>query len=312
MNTPYTPSAVMLSSVEKIAFYLGINAGQGRVNGQNTDTKQQQITRRALTQWANSISTDFQNYCFREFIIAPRVQFFDVLGTQEFWPRAVPVISIEEIANDPLGLFEGDQWILQTDIYHLSQTGRSIQMVYSVMTGGWRAARITYTGGLAYHATQSTFTVIGVTGVGNIQPGFFAYGLNSEAIGKVVSITAVIGSDPISYVLVLDNVYGIFQILDPLTFQSTYQAQDIPGTAATILSIDRQSLCEAFPNLNRAVEIEVDAMNKRQGNFQVQVEGGTRSGATYRKQTDNPDGYNFQDETRGILDRDFKRILMGS
>ena len=313
MPSPYNPSPVMLSSVEKIAFYLGIDAGKGRVNGNNSDTQKQRDIRRVITQWVYSISTDMQNYCFREFLILPqpRVQFFDVLGTQEFWPRAVPVVSIVEISNDPLGLFQGDQWTLQESIYHLSQTGRSIQMVYNVMTGGWNAARITYNGGLAYDATKSTFTVVDVTGVDNILPGYFAYGLNSESIGKVVSITSIIGSSPQAYTLVLDNVYGTFQTED-LTFQSTYQAQDIPTTGATISAITQQSLCEAFPNLNRAVEIEADAMIKRQGNFEVQVEGGARTGTNYRKPADSPDGYIFQQETRGILDRDFKRVLVGS
>ncbi len=300
----------MLSSVEKIAFYLGVDAGAGRVDGNNNDTEQQRADRRIIMVWAQSISTSFQNYCNREFLIRERTQFFDVLGTQDFFVKAVPVVSITEIANDPLGLFQGDQWILQNDIYHLSQTGNSIQMVYNVMTGGWNAARIKYLGGLAYHATQSTFLITGVTGVDNITPGNFAYGSNSESMGKVVSITAVDGSDPAAYSLVLDNIYGSFQILDALTFQSSYNGQDIPATSANIVDITFQSLCEAFPELNRALEIELRYMQKHEADYENKSDGG-KYGSERRTVDPSTGFYPFQPETMAILDQ-FKRTLMGS
>ena len=57
--SPYVSQPVMLSSVERVAFYLSEDAGQGRVNGVNNDTPSQRRTRANLITWAQTISTSF-------------------------------------------------------------------------------------------------------------------------------------------------------------------------------------------------------------------------------------------------------------
>ncbi len=308
MLTAYTPATVMLSSVEKIAFYLGISAGQGRVDGVNNDTDEERRNRRIIITWAQAISSSFQSYCNREFLTLERTQYFDVLASQRFFPAAVPVLSITSIKNDPLGQWQGSEWLLTDNNYHIGQTGNYIEMLTDgMMAGGQNACRIVYYGGLAHEATKSTFEVAGITGESNLTAGRYAYGTVSESIGKIVSYTSEAGDFG---TLVLDNVYGIFQAGEPLKFQSTYQSQDMPGTGCTISSITRQSLCEAYPNLNRALEIELRYMQKHEGDFENHQDGGLKSGATRRSETESPDGYNFQIETRQILDQ-FKRIMVG-
>lgn len=304
--TAYTPTPTLLSSVERIAFYLGISAGEGRVDGANNDTADQRRNRRIIIGWNQAISAGFQSYTRREFIIQERTQFFDVMARQVFFPAAVPILSVQEIVNDPLGLFQGGEWTVQTDAYHLSQTGNSLEMVWNILIPGLNTMRLKYTGGLAYDATRSTFVITADDEHNNIQPGAYAYGETSEAVGRVISIETVEGETSI----VIENFYGCFLAGETLAFQPTMDGQDIPDTSAVIDSITARSLCEAYPDLSRALEIELRYMQKHEGDFENATDGG-KYGATRKKQTDNPDGYRFQDETRQILDR-YQRILVGS
>lgn len=304
MLSPYLSSPLMLSSVEKVAFYLGIDAGQGRVNGTNSDTDAQRKARRIIISWAQSISTSFQNYCGREFLIFERTQYFDVYGQQEFFPVATPIRSIAIIENDPLGLFQGAQWTVGHENFHLSQGGYSVQMITSLLMYGQNAMRMTFSGGLAYHPVNSTFTC--TTGTGEPVAGMYAYGSNSEAIGKVVSRETLDGVQ----VLELANFYGIFQFGDALEFMSSPYGQTIPDISCSITDIVQQSLCEAFPDLNRALEIELRYMQKHEADFENKDDGG-KNGPQRREITDSTTLLGFQPETVAILDR-YKRYLTGS
>lgn len=306
MQTACTFGPVALSSLERVAFYLNKDIGRGRVAGINNDTDIQRRTRRSLLGWILEVSAGFQNYCQREFLVAERIQYFDVSGPKmEYFPTAVPVLSISEVANDPLGLFNGGEWILTPDQdYHLSQTARSIAMVFNVLIYGNRSLRITYTGGLAYDAVNSTYTVSNETGGTNILPGYYAFGATSEAIGRVVSYNSS------SHQLVLASVAGVFG-LEALTFQPAIYSQDIAGTAATISAIGRQSLVEAYPDLAQAINTEVRHMEKHEFDFENQADGG-KLGATRRPPETNSDRlFTFQPETLRVLDN-HRRYLVGS
>lgn len=306
MQTAYTFGPVALSSLERVAFYLNKDIGRGRVNGVNNDTDIQRRTRRSLLGWLLEVSSGFQNYCQREFLVAERVQYFDVAGPKmEYFPTAVPVLSISEVANDPLGLFNGGEWILTPDQdYHLSQTARSIVMVFNVLIYGNRSLRITCTGGLAYDAVNSTYTVEDEEGSSNIQPGYYAFGATSEAIGKVVSYNAG------SHQLVLASVSGVFGLED-LTFQPAIYSQDIANTGATISAISRQSLVEAYPDLAQAINTEVRYMEKHEFDFENHQDAG-KNGATRRPILKDGDiQLTFQPETLRVLDF-HRRYLVGS
>ncbi len=304
--SPYVSQPLMLSSVERMAFYLSEDAGKGRVNGVNSDTPAQRHTRANLITWAQTISTSFENYLNRELLIAERTEYFDVLpGGLSYYVRAVPVIEFLSVQNDATGQFNGSQWTLVNgQDYYLGATGNNLQIWFNILIPVARGLKVTYVGGLAYHAVNSTFTVSGVTGASNIVPGRYAYGNTSEAIGKVISY------DTETEALVLESINGIFMQGEALSFQSAIYAQDIAATAATIATIDRQSLVEQFPDLNQAMQIELRYMNKHQMNYEDTSAGGVQ-GSTFRHTEGDYRPYTFQPETLGILNR-YRRFLVGS
>ncbi len=186
--------------------------------------------------------------------------------------------------------------------YYLSATGNNLQIWFNILIPVARGLKVTYLGGMAWHAVNSTFTVGSATGVENIVAGRYAYGNTSEAIGKVISFDGT--------TLVLESINGIFMAGETLSFQSAPYAQDIAATSATILTIDRQSLVEQFPDLNQAMQIELRYMNKHQMNFEDTSAGGAQ-GSTYRHTEGDYRPYTFQPETLGILNR-YRRFLVGS
>ncbi len=304
MLSPYVSQPLMLSSVERMAFYLSEDAGQGRVNGVNNDTPAQRRTRANLITWAQTISTSFENYLNRELLIGERTEYFNVIpGGLTYFVRAVPVVEFLEVQNDATGQFNGSEWTLvHGQDYYLAATGNNLQIWFNILIPVARGLKVKYVGGLAWHAVNSTFTVGTVTGGSNIVTGRYAYGNTSEAIGKVVNYTGT--------TLVLESINGIFMAGETLTFQSAPYAQDIAATAATIVTIDRQSLVEQFPDLNQAMQIELRYMNKHQMNFEDTSAGGVQ-GSTYRHTEGDYRPYTFQPETLGILNR-YRRFLVGS
>lgn len=301
---PYIFQPTMLSSIERMAFYLQVDPGKGRVGGINADSPQQRRVRRSLMQWAQTISTSFESYLNRDMIIMPRLQYFDVLsGALAYFPKAVPIVEFITVENDATGQFNGSQWTLVKDQdYYLGSEGTTLQIWFDLLIPGPRYLKVEYIGGMAYHAVNSTFTVSDVLGTGNIVEGRYAYGVTSEAIGKVISFED--GS------LVLESISGIFMEGEALSFQSAIYAQDIPATSATIAVIDKRSLVEQYPDLSLALEIELRYMDKHQLDFENTSAGGVQ-GSTYRHNATDMGAYIFQPETLGILNR-YRRYLVGS
>ena len=311
MQGPYTYGPALLTSVEKCAFYLRKDPGLGRVAGVNEDSDDQRRTRQSILEWIISISQSFQYFCKREFLIQSRIQYFNTdLPRQEFFPNAVPIVSISDLSNDPLGLFTGGESVVDPTNYRINAQGRSFETVFPILIGGRNSTRLTYLGGLAYHGTQSTFTLSGVTGAANISSGLaagsmFAEGTTSGAIARVIAY------DDTAKSIVLDNRQGVFLETENLTFQSAVYAQDIPSTGATIASIDRQSLAEAFPDIGRALQMELRYMEKHEFDHENQADGG-KYGATRRPRlTDSDILLPLQEETMAIL-QNHVRYLVGT
>ncbi len=302
--SPYVNQPVMLSSVERMAFYLKVDAGKGRVDGVNSDTDEQRAVRRNLIDWATSISTSFESYCNRQFLIAERIEYYDILpGAMTFFLRAVPVVEWGDVQNDPTGQFNGSQWTLVKDQdYYVGADGNELQMWTNVLTAGPRYLKARYTGGMAHHPVNSLYTVTGITGESNIVAGRYAYGMRSESIAKVVGL--------VDGELEMENISGIFIEGEPLTFQASMYGQDIPATGATMAALTRPSLVQQFPDLDQALLMEVRYMQKHQHDFENTSTGG-QQGSTYRHTTGDMRPYGFQPETTGVLNR-YKRFLVGT
>lgn len=313
MQTPNTFGPVMLTSLERVAFYLGKEIGKGRVDGINSDTPEQRRTRRSLLQWILDASSRVQNHCHREMLIQERTQYFNVdQSRMEYFPSATPILSIFSLRNDPLGLFAGGEWTLPPADYRINAGAYSFEPVFSQLMPGRNALEAVLTGGLAYHGTQSTFTVGGVESPENLATdsgAVYAYGNLSESIGRVVGYTASLVSG--AGTLVVETYAGVFVPGEDLTFQTELYAQDIPSTGATITAIKKQSLCEAYPDISRAMELEIRYLEKHEMDFENQTDGG-KYGATRRdpRGKDDPN-WDVTDEAAARL-APYVRYLVGT
>ncbi len=313
MQTPYTFGPVMLTSLERVAFYLGKDIGKGRVGGVSTDTPAQRQTRRALLGWILDVSAQVQNHCSREFLILERTQYYDVnTAILSFFPSAVPILSITELAADYQGIYTGGESVIDPASYRIGPAGSWFNVDPGALYGGTSALRSKIVGGLAYHGTQSTFAVTGVTGKTSLQgeAPLYAIGGMSEATGRLVSyaegVTAGAGD------MVIDTLAGAFIPGEPLTFQSEPDAEDLVGLAATIATVTRQSLCEAFPDIARSLEIEIRHMEEHAHSLNIQTDAGMKSGATRRPRRGKNDPIQgLQDETQLRLEP-YVRYLMGT
>lgn len=315
MQTPYTFGPVMLTSLERVAFYLGKDIGKGRQDGASKDTDAQRRTRRAIIQWILDVSAQVQQHCNREFLIQERTQYYNVQGNSaEFFPSAVPIQSITELAADPLGQFAGGEYVIDSSNYQIGPTGHSFAILWGALVCGTNALRSKMVGGLAYHGTQSTFAVTGVAGKAALQATtlsapLYAIGGLSEAVGRLVSYAegAVAGVGD----MVIDTFAGAFIPGEPLTFQSEVDAEDLAGIAATIGSIARQSLCEAHPAIARALDIEIRYLDQHAFDFENASDGSPKGGATRRHPRRGEPLIGLQEETEQRLEP-YRRHLVGT
>lgn len=307
--SPYISQPLMLSSVERMAFYLQVDAGKGRVDGKNNDSLEQQATRRQLIQWATSISTSFEQYLGRQILIAERTEYFDTPAVgQKFFVRATPIREILEVQNDPTGQYQGSQWTLTANPdYFDAASGNYVQIWVPIIIPGPRTIRIRYIGGMAYHAVRSTFTLTGVTGQSYLVAGRSVYGNTSEATGRVISYTPGAGD---TGEMVVEGVAGLFIAGEDLTFQTEPTAQDIPDCGAVLSDIPRPSVVQQFPDLDQALLIEARYMQKTQMSFENTSSGGP-GGSTYRHTTGDRRPVLFQPETMAILNR-YRRFIMSN
>lgn len=282
----------MLSSLYKLSRYTGLNYEAGNEKLSN---------RQKLLGWQASVSRLVESYCHRGFLIESRTQKFDVTPQQRSFPiHGVPLVSVTSVKADIEGRYDGtSDYTLDSGDYRIGTDGMSVVLGYAV-TPGLGALQIVSTGGLAYHAVRSVFagTFSGITN------GWFCTNAYGTAVGIVRASTAT--------TLTVENLYGVFAADDVLSFatkeESLFDSNSLQSSAAgTITSITQQSLSEACPDLERAVEIEVRYMAQHQKDFEnvstLQDQTQRRQQTVWQKE------YVFQPETLAILGR-YRRILL--
>ena len=282
----------VLSSIAKLSRYTGLNYESG--NDRLTN-------RQKLLGWQASASRIVETYCHRSFIIEARTELFDVTPQQRaFRPMGVPLVSVSTVKADTLGRYDGtSDYTIDSDNYRIGTDSMSLVLNYLV-TPGLGALQIVSTGGLAYHPVRSVFagTISGVTN------GWYATNATGTAVGIVRANSATS--------ITIENLYGVFDEDDTLSFatkeESLFDTNSLQASAsATLTAITQQSLSEAYPDLERAVEIEVRYMAQHQRDFE---NVSTMNDQTHRRQnTVFQREYTFQPETLAILGR-YRRILL--
>lgn len=262
---------MLLTSYERMRRYL---------SGQDADNFEDSYKhRRDLLPIIQAVSKQIEFFCGREFYIESRTEYFDCNGSEkEFFVQAPPVTTVTSVYEDPTGLYDGSESEL-TDP-GISADSRSV-IVDNLTALGFKAikgVRIIYTGGLGYHAAQSVFTVTGSSGTWTA--GQYVYGSTSGATGIVKSY------DSENARLTVEVLYGEFEADETLTEYTTEALATAGDATATLSSKYRTALCEAYPDLVRAVEIQCSYMYRLRNSFEQS--GVTRNGDTIR--SDNRSG----------------------
>lgn len=265
----------LLSSVERLRRYIGVDS--------NKDND------RLLHTFLAAASNNIQNFVGRNLELSVRLEYFDIDAVKlEFFPKAVPVVSIVSVKHDITGLFDGNETDLSD--YHVGANNESIVLDFA-QTKAPRSLRVTYKGGEAVHGTQSEYVITGVEGT--FQANKFVTGVTSGAKGIVVSQT----SGP---TLKLENLYGTFQEDETLN-ESDTEGSTANGTTANLSSITNQSLAEKIPEYALAAEMEVKYMYTRRDAFHItsiQKEGSAFRSTEARRRTDF---FMLQPEVRSLL-----------
>lgn len=276
---------LLLSSLERLKRFVCVD-----LDSKNTSR---------LAGYLYAVSSNIQAYINNDLELKTHIQFYDIFGNEiEFWTRSIPITSITEIAHDFEGLYDGGESLL-TD-FHTGSDDRSVVLDFPE-TPGKKSLRVTYVGGAASTATLSTYTLTGVTG--SFVTGDFVRNTNLNARGIIKSF--------LSDVLVVDVLYGVFNVDDVLTMQATEDGGDIGGIGGTILTVDVRSLVEARPDIAMACDIQVAYNFRTFNNFEsINIKKNQTNRRQIQNIHSNMNTYvDLQPEVRSMLQK-YRRFLI--
>jgi hypothetical protein len=259
---------VLLTSFDRVLRYLSsANVGATSL----TDT---QNNRRDILGWIQAASKLAETYCNRSFATEARAEYFDVnAGQREFHVKAPPITTLTSAYLDSTGKYDGSE----TELTDAFISARSYSVITDdIQTLGVQAkkgVRIIYTGGLAVHGVQSIFTLTGITGTWTV--GKYAMGGTSLACGIVRAFATP--------ALTVEVLYGEFATAETLTEYDSETAQGSSDGSGVLSAKTQTALCEAYPDIVRAVEIQVAHYYRYRSSFELS--GTNRDGTSLRRQS---------------------------
>lgn len=250
--------------------------------------------RREIEIFISSVSRQVERYIDRETKIQSYTEYFDTREDRvQYFVRAIPVVTLTSVYEDSSGEYDGSESEITDSI--IGANNQSVVLDYPA-TGSLKGVRIIYTGGMAYHAANSTFTV--TVDAGSFTAGNYCIGQTSGARGLTVSQSGT--------ALVIENLYGIF---DATEIIKEYDNESGTGTAtgqATASAITQQSLAEAYPDVVRAAEMQIRYNWKHKNNFE---NVSTNKDSTTRKAPQGSPVVEMQPEVLSLLNP-YRRIFI--
>lgn len=244
--------------------------------------------RRELEGFISSVSSSVERFLNRSLAITTYTEYFDSrYGQLEYYLRARPVTSITSVYEDSSGEWDGTGESEVTDVY-IGEGSSSFVMPTSLGYIARRALRCIYVGGLAYHGTRNLLAISSVTGTFTV--GNYVRGGTSLALGIVRASTAT--------TLTLEVLSGIFEA-EALTEYTNELCTAASGTTAICASVTRAALCESYPDITRAAEIQIEYLFKNK--MHLGVESVTRDGNTQFRRAGYAPRSEFLPEARAML-----------
>lgn len=258
---------MLLTSLRRIRLSLGL-----------TDKTE---NNRRLTRWIASISNRIESFLNRELQLMERTEYFDTLTLQTtYYPKAYPITEIESIYSDSEGLYTSPSE--ENDWY----TGRHADSVVldSPVVEAKKGLRVIYTGGIAEHATRSTYTMASA-----LTTGKYVLGLNTSAFGYVFTggTTAIV-----------EVLYGIFDAGESLQQYDDTELVTTSGAPIVLTTKTKESLAEVNPDIVEAVELEIRYMDDHRSDYE---NSSTIKNATHRTSFETE--YDLLPQTRSLIQK---------
>lgn len=211
--------------------------------------------------WLASVSTSIEHWLNRGIQQQTAfVEYFDVrFHTNEFYPYYIPVVNIESVYVDMLGMWTGGESQLSDISYHPGINGNSLVLIFARPFETKKGLQLTYDGGLASDATQSVYAISNISGT--FTPGKFIYGTSSSSVGILMSTDN-------STTMTVAVLYGIFQVGETLAQWDTEMAAGSSNQTCKYASATSLSLAEAYPEIVAATEIQIRYMKKNKDRFE--------------------------------------------
>lgn len=244
--------------------------------------------------------------------LTSRVKYFSpALGQRSFVLPAYPVTSITSVYTDSTGLYTGDETLLASTEYIMSEDGRTLILTADpaytyTMPGPYpKSLKVTYTGGLASTPVISSWT----KSASSFTVAKFIQGGTSGAIGKITATA----SGTISY----ESYSGVFEAGETITEYTTFSADlqngglsSATGVTATLTAVTTQCLAEAYPEIPMACQMFIDYLRKnRHDSDASQIVGD--GGAQRASNSDLKNDFFATPMIRDLLWRHMNRLVEG-
>lgn len=198
--------------------------------------------RRLLRRLISSVSVQVESYLNFSFKKEEYTEYFNADNEEriEYFTKT-KVNSITNVYTDHTGLYTSPAE-LSDPFIGLNNNSICLQSPINV---GKKALKCVYNGGIAENTSLNDMVISDITGT--FLQDKFVTGETSGAVGIIHSID---DTD-----LVVDVLYGIFEVGESLTMQSTESTTNVSGVGAVIDSVN-SSLIEICPDVVEGVEYQ--------------------------------------------------------
>lgn len=206
--------------------------------------------------WLPGVSALVERYLRRTIEVASRTLYLNAeVGRREFWVPACPIVTLTSLYEDATGVWSGAGSLVNDVV--IGPEGNSILLPFDVSYNQPRAFRLTYAGGLAYHAVNSVYSVTVSTGTLTVDN--YVRGATSGAVGLVVGYAAG--------VLTVEVYYGRFAEGETL-YQYDSETGGTSTATATLVAATRRALVEEHPAVVLGAEMQLRYMVKHALDFE--------------------------------------------
>lgn len=246
--------------------------------------------KRDIMQWIPSISAQVEKYLNKKLHIEERTQYYEVSSyKRDFYVEANPIITITSVYISYNSLWDGQESEVLNNILNPFKTGVCLSTYQGLSYPLPCGLRIIYTGGVAYDGVNSVYNC---TPTGSFVVGNFVIGRTSGAVGICRAIT--------SSTITIEVLYGGYTIGEIIEAWDTETSKGSSTATATLDSASQLALCESYPDIVTATEMQIRYMWKNKHTFEDA--GVNKDGQTQRRIIGSSNAYvDLQPEVKGIL-----------